>query len=182
MNAAERRQCIQRVLMQAQTPVSASVLAARCGVSRQIIVGDIALLRASGYSVLATPRGYILESESTATAFVEQRVVCRHTDERLLEELYCVVDLGGGVVDVTVEHSVYGQISAPLRIFSRYEADAFAGNLEASGAKPLCDLTDGLHLHLLRAPDRETLDRVLDGLRARKLLYADAAQEEDSAE
>ena len=130
----------------------------------------MALLRAGGLAVLATPRGYVLENPASAPAQAECRVVCRHDDDRLKEELYTVVDLGGAVIDVTVEHSVYGQITAPLHIFSRYDTDAFCRKLAHSNARPLCDLTGGIHLHTLRAPNRETLERVLTGLREKGFL------------
>ena len=170
MDAQERRQAIARRLEGASGPVSAAVLAREHSVSRQIIVGDVALLRAGGLAVLATPRGYVLENPASAPAQAECRVVCRHDDDRLKEELYTVVDLGGAVIDVTVEHSVYGQITAPLHIFSRYDTDAFCRKLAHSNARPLCDLTGGIHLHTLRAPNRETLERVLTGLREKGFL------------
>ena len=172
MNAAERRAKITALLRAADKPVSATVLAAQCGVSRQIIVGDVALLRAGGLAVLATPRGYILESTG-APAHAERRVVCRHGDDRLLEELYTVVDLGGALIDVTVEHSVYGEICAPLHIFSRYDAAAFYRKLQGTDARPLCDLTGGVHLHTLRAADEAALDRVVQGLADRGFLYTE---------
>ena len=173
MNAAERRTKISHLLAGADKPVSASVLAAQWGASRQIIVGDIALLRAGGLAVLATPRGYILENASAAPAYAERSVVCRHEQDRLLEELYTVVDLGGALIDVTVEHSVYGQICAPLHIFSRYDADAFDRKIRQPGAKPLCDLTGGIHLHTLRAADEDTLDRVVQGLKDKGFLLSE---------
>ena len=142
MNAAERRIKITHLLAQSDGPVSATALAAQCGVSRQIIVGDVALLRAGGLAVLATPRGYILENPA-APVYAERRVVCHHGDERLREELYTVVDLGGALIDVTVEHPVYGQICAPLHIFSRFDADAFCKKIQNPGTRPLCDLTGG---------------------------------------
>ena len=60
MRAEERRQAIRELLQNSKQPVSASVLAARFAVSRQIIVGDIALLRAAGADISATPRGYVI--------------------------------------------------------------------------------------------------------------------------
>ena len=135
-------------------------------------VGDIALLRAGGLSVLATPRGYILENAGFP-AYAERRVVCRHGDDRLLEELYTVVDLGGALIDVTVEHSVYGQICAPLHILSRYDADAFYKKIQSPGVRPLCDLTDGIHLHTLRAADEETLGRVVKRLKEKGFLLSE---------
>lgn len=173
MNAAERRKHITHLLSDAKEPVSATALAAQCGVSRQIIVGDIALLRAGGLCVLATPRGYVLEAPPAVPAYASCSVVCRHGDERMLQELYTVVDLGGALIDVTVEHSVYGEICAPLRIFSRFDADAFHDKILSSGARPLCDLTGGIHLHTLRAPDQPTLDRVVEGLRGEGFLLSE---------
>ncbi len=170
MNAAERRTKITELLAAADGPMSATALASHCGVSRQIIVGDVALLRAGGVAVMATPRGYILENSASAPAHAERRIVAHHDDDRLREELYTIVDLGGAAIDVTVEHSIYGQITAPLHIFSRYDADAFCNKLNHSTARPLCDLTGGIHLHTVRAPDEKTLDRVIAGLREKGFL------------
>ena len=172
MNAAERRTKITELLTQAEGPLSATALAAQCGVSRQIIVGDVALLRAGGLSVLATPRGYVLEN-TAVPAHAERRVVCRHDDDRLHEELYTVVDLGGALIDVTVEHAVYGQICAPLHIFSRYDADVFCEKVRLPDGRLLCGLTGGIHLHTLRAPDQATLDRVVQGLQDKGFLLTD---------
>ena len=52
MDTAARRAAISETLRTAEKPVSASALARRYQVSRQIIVGDIALLRAAGYAQL----------------------------------------------------------------------------------------------------------------------------------
>ena len=171
MNAAARRTKITQLLSQAEGPVSATALAAQCGVSRQIIVGDVALLRAGGLAVLATPRGYVLESSATASNYVEQRIACRHNDDRMREELYTVVDLGGAVIDVTVEHSVYGEICAPLHLFSRFDVDVFCDKISGSGAHPLCELTDGIHLHTLRAANQPTLDRIVQALGEKGFLF-----------
>ncbi len=166
---AERRTKITHLLAQANGPLSATALAAQCGVSRQIIVGDVALLRAGGLAVLATPRGYILENTS-APACAERHIVSHHDNSRMLEELYTVVDLGGAVIDVTVEHAVYGQICAPLHIFSRYDADAFNEKIQQSGSRPLSNLTGGIHLHTIRATDEKTLERVIQGLKDKGFL------------
>lgn len=173
MNAAERRTKITHLLKQATSPVSATVLASQCGVSRQVIVGDVALLRAGGLTVLSTPRGYVLDSPAAVPAYVECHVVCRHGEERMQEELYTVVDLGGALIDVTVEHPVYGQICAGLHIFSRFDADEFCKKLKRPDIRPLCDLTGGIHLHTLRAADEKTLNRVVQGLQEKGLLLSE---------
>ena len=118
------------------------------------------------WPVLATPRGYILENTS-APACAERHIVSHHDNSRMLEELYTVVDLGGAVIDVTVEHAVYGQICAPLHIFSRYDADAFNEKIQQSGSRPLSNLTGGIHLHTIRATDEKTLERVIQGSRTK---------------
>lgn len=159
----QRRQAITDLLRQANEPIPAATLAAQTGVSRQIIVGDIALLRASGVAILATPRGYVLESSSPPLD-IECRVVCQHSDDRIREEMYTVVDLGGSLLDVTVEHPIYGEISAPLRAFSRFDVDAFCDKREALRARPLCNLTSGIHLHTLRAANQVTMNRVIQAL------------------
>ncbi len=161
MNAKERRGKIREFLKDSGGPVTASALASKYGVSRQIIVGDVAILRAGGVDVIATPRGYVLEA---APAYASRSVVCRHGADRIYEEFCTVVDLGGAVMDVTVEHPVYGHICAPLHIFSRFDADSFCKKLSRPDARPLCDLTSGIHLHTIRAHDEDTLERVVKGL------------------
>lgn len=171
MNASTRREKIIALLTNTEKPLSASAIASQCAVSRQVIVGDIALLRASGAQIIATPRGYLLERSSDSCNGVEIEIACIHDDDRLAEELYTVVDLGGAMIDVTVAHSVYGQICAPLHIFSRFDADAFLEKLKAANAQPLCTLTGGVHLHRLRCPNQTVQTRVLEALRTKGLLF-----------
>lgn len=169
MNANERRNQILTILREAAAPLSAAAIAARFSVSRQIIVGDIALLRAAGESILATPRGYLLE-RAGGSGLVEKRVAACHTDERMGEELYTIVDLGGTVLDSTVEHSVYGEICVPLRLSSRFDVDEFLWKCQTSGARPLCDLTGGVHLHTIRCASEETIERIEQALREKGFL------------
>lgn len=170
MTSQARRDEIPRILAGADGPVSAGALAARLGVSRQIVVGDVALLRAAGLSILATPRGYVLEAPAAPSRTV---VACRHTPQQLLDELYTVVDCGCGMLDVIVEHPVYGQISGTLNIFSRYDADQFQRALSRNGAEPLCRLTGDIHLHTLACPDEAHAARVRKALADKGYLYRD---------
>lgn len=140
MTAARRRDEILQTLAGASGPVSAAALAARLGVSRQVVVGDVALLRAAGSPIVATPRGYVLGGGQEGGG-VRCTVACRHGLDGLLDELYTVADCGCGVLDVTVEHPVYGQLSGQLQVFSRYDADVFWDALQKNGAQPLCSLT-----------------------------------------
>ena len=167
MNAQQRRQAIAQRLAQAQAPVSAATLAQELSVSRQIIVGDVALLRAGGLEVTATPRGYLLPEFGG----VRRTFACRHRPEEMEAELNAIVDQGCTVLDVTVEHPVYGQLTAPLHASSRYDVAQFLERCRRSGASPLSNLTGGVHLHTVACPDEDAARRVADSLRQLGFLY-----------
>ena len=122
MHSDERRKAIADVLRAADAPVSASALAEKFSVSRQIIVGDIALLRSSGEEILATPRGYVTPKEARG---IVRRVAVKHTPQEMEAELNTIVDNGCTVIDVIVDHPIYGQLTGPLQISSRYEVSQF---------------------------------------------------------
>ncbi|KAF5047825.1 3H domain protein [anaerobic digester metagenome] len=174
LGAASRRSAVSQLLEQTTEPVSASALADKFRVSRQIIVGDIALLRASGAPVVATPRGYLMERAAEDSTAQDYTVACRHENvEQLLQELYIVVDQGATVRDVIVEHPIYGQLTGQLQISSRFEADRFIKALTTSEASPLSQLTAGIHLHTLRCPDRACYERVAAALKSAGILVSE---------
>ncbi len=160
MTSAERRSAIEYRLRQATSPVSATALAKEFHVSRQVIVGDVALLRAGGLDVQATPRGYVLGAEPSG---VTATLACVHDRAGMERELTAIVDNGGEVVDVIVEHAVYGQLTGQLRLRSRHDVAQFM--VKVQDASPLSALTDGIHLHTVRCPDGETLERVTQVLK-----------------
>lgn len=162
MNQTERRSRILDILRDADISISASKLAAEFGVTRQIIVSDIAILRANGRKIIATQRGYVIE-KSEDDSIVES-IVCRHSAEDTLQEFYIIIDNGGCIDNVIVEHPIYGQISADLNIRSRYDADEFVRIAKATNATQLCDLTGGLHIHMIRVPDKDAYVRIIKGL------------------
>ena len=164
MKAEERREAIAAAL-RTDRPISATTLAHRFSVSRQIIVGDIALLRAGGMEIAATPRGYKLGTNSG----LERVVVCVHDQEGLRPELLAMVDNGCTVIDVVVEHPLYGEITGQLSLSSRYDVEQFVE--KSREAKPLSALTDGLHLHHLRCPDEGAYQRVCKALDRLGVLY-----------
>ena len=154
MQAKARREAILNTLRRSAQPVSASVLAAEFSVSRQVIVGDIALLRAAGADISATPRGYVVRKEETG---VIHKVACRHDSAGMEAELNAIVDQGCTVLDVIVEHPIYGQLTGPLDLSSRYEVSQFIAR--SAEARPLSVLTEGIHLHTLSCPDEEAFRR-----------------------
>lgn len=170
MEAASRRQAILDQLRTADRPVSASALAAGLNVSRQIIVGDIALLRAGGAEISATPRGYVMPR---ATDGITRTIACRHTLAQTGQELDILVDNGCTVLDVIVEHPVYGQLTGQLQISSRYDVEQFLARIRDSDAAPLSMLTGGLHLHTLCCPNEDAYTRACTALKAAGLLLGD---------
>lgn len=170
MEAASRRQAILDRLRTADRPVSASALAAGLNVSRQIIVGHIALLRAGGAEISATPRGYVLPR---ATDGITRTIACRHALAQTGQELDILVDNGCTVLDVIVEHPVYGQLTGQLQISSRYDVEQFLARIRDSDAAPLSMLTGGLHLHTLCCPNEDAYTRACAALKAAGLLLGD---------
>lgn len=168
MTSEERRIQIEEILNNNSEPITASALAKRFSVSRQVVVGDIALMRAKGLKIFATPRGYVIDREDeTECVFT---VACIHNDENMKKELYAVVDNGGTVHDVTVEHPIYGEIVGELHLKSRYDVDLFLKKVEDKTVQPLMRLTGGIHLHTIKCKDDETKKRIIDALKNEKII------------
>ena len=170
MNAKVRRSAILARLKHENGLVSATALAKEHGVSRQIIVGDIALLRAGGEPISATPRGYLLDRENAGELHT---VAVRHTTQEMERELQICVDNGCTVLDVVVEHPVYGQLVGQLQLSSRYDVEQFLNRSRSGAARPLSDLTGGIHLHRLLCPDEAAYQRVCRQLDEAGLLLKD---------
>ncbi len=162
MNGEQRRNQIIEKLEKLSVPVCATSLAEDFGVTRQIIVADIALLRASGYAIRSEHKGYILDKPDTS--FIIKKIAVKHSKDRVADEFYAVVDNGGRVLDVVVEHSVYGKISAEINVSSRYDADLFVEKINLTGANPLSLLTHGLHIHTIAVENEERFNRIKDKL------------------
>lgn len=169
MTTKERREAIMLRLQAAHQPVNATVLAGELGVSRQVIVGDVALLRAGGEKIVSTSRGYLLSAE----AGIVRQVVCRHTPGQTEQELLAMVDGGCTVLDVTVEHPVYGEITAPLQLSCRHDVELFLQKMLENAAQPLSLLTEGTHIHRLSVPDDAAFAHVCDALRHMGVLVED---------
>ena len=162
MNGTERRQKILELLMVADAPVSGTALAKQLGVSRQIIVQDMALLRArSDLEIISTYQGYVMHRTDKPCSRVFK---VRHSTERTEEELLEIVDLGGHVEDVFVYHRVYGVVKGQLDIRSRKDVRAFMDRLKESRSAPLMLITDEYHYHTVTAEDLETLDQIQNRL------------------
>ena len=157
LTGEERRKELIRVLEQSNKAVSGTDLAKQFEVSRQGIVQDIALLRATNKKILSTNKGYILFRDDEKTK--AKRIVCvLHKDTDILKEFECIVDCGAKVLDVVVEHEIYGQVSVDLLIQNRQDALSFVEQLRNCKSKSLSCLTDGVHYHTLEADSEAMLD------------------------
>ena len=158
----ERREQILRILKESNRPIAGTELAKQMNVSRQVIVQDITLLRTQ-MPILATAKGYLLYPMTEKKA---RRTFCvKHTVEQTLEELCTIVDLGGKVLDVMVEHDVYGEIHADLMLSCRKEVKEFCNLLEKSKSGPLNIIGGGIHYHTIEAASEEILDEIGEKLR-----------------
>ena len=168
MKNEQRRIEILEKLQSADKPISATSLASLFSVTRQIIVADIALLRASGHRIRAEHKGYVLEKENSNE--IIKRIAVKHGKDEVASELYAIVDNGGRVIDVIVEHSLYGTILGELNLSSRYDVDCFLSKLSKQDTTPLSNLTEGLHIHTIAVKDLNAFDRIIKKLSELKIL------------
>ena len=166
MTGTERRKKLLNLMRESKTPLSGGALGSATGVSRQVIVQDIALIRAAGYDVIATNRGYICSSPVRETRVFE----VNHTDEQMQDELNTIVDFGGVVLDVIVRHEVYGELRAELNISSRNKVALFMEEIRQGKSRPLKNITSGEHFHTVSADSAQTLDLIEEELRKKDYL------------
>ena len=160
LNGEERRSEIIHVLENSSKPVAGTELAKQFQVSRQVIVQDIALLRAVNKNILATNKGYVLFREKEQAGRIKRIVCVCHGDDDIRSEFECVLDYGARILDCTVEHDIYGQISVDLVIQTMEDAEKFISQLGKSDSKSLNFLTDGVHYHTIEAGSLRILDAV----------------------
>jgi transcriptional regulator of NAD metabolism len=163
-----RRRRIVDWIRSRKGPVQGGDIAARFHVSRQCVVQDVAILRASGTEILATPQGYRLPENGSHS--VRAILACRHNPSRTEEELQILVDHGLQVLDVMVEHPLYGELRGPLMIRSRVDLQDFLQNVKKTKAMLLLSLTGGVHLHTVEASREDLIERAKTQLRARGIL------------
>lgn len=158
MDVEKRRQQILDTLQHSTSPVSGDALSNQLGVSRQIIVQDIAVLKASNYNILSTNRGYLLFPNTPVN--ISRIFNVTHDNSQIRDELYSIVDCGGFIRNVMVKHEVYGTITADLNISSRRDVDAFVKKVETSNAVPLKTLGGDIHSHTVEADTEAILDEI----------------------
>ena len=154
MNTAQRRTEILKLLQQEEKPVAARAMASQFGVSRQVIVQDMAVIRASTPGILSTTRGYVLQQDKDIACTREFKV--RHGQEKAVEELNLIVDCGG---------RVYGRVTAEMDIRSRQDVNEFVQAINSSHSSVLSSATSGYHYHLIEASSQARLDLIGEQLK-----------------
>jgi transcriptional regulator of NAD metabolism len=165
---AERRRRLTEWMRAQAGPVHGDDLARRFRVSRQCLVQDVAILRAAGVEILSTPQGYRLPQGASSAH--RATLACRHTPEQTEEELQILVDHGVRVLDVVVEHALYGELRGSLMIESRADVQDFLRRWRETKASLLSTLTRGVHLHTVEARRPELIARAKARLQERGIL------------
>ena len=156
-----RRKAIAQRLLAADGPIPGGQLSDEFSVSRQIIVQDISVLKASGFEILSTHRGYLIQK----TPYAEKIFKVRHDTTQTEDELSAIVALGGTVVDVFIRHKLYGQISVKLNLFAQAHVEDFMNRLREGKSTELMSITDGYHYHTVRAESEQVLAKIGEMLR-----------------
>ncbi|RRK10108.1 transcription repressor NadR [Lactiplantibacillus garii] len=167
MTGSERRDQIRAALSTSTDALSATTLAHQLGVSRQTVVGDISLLRANGLRIVATLHGYELATADQPTAIV----VCRHGAAAALDEMTRIIQAGGVIKDVTVEHPLYGRLRGELELRTVGDVHLFMGRLKKQHGHLLSELTDGIHTHTIGYQTAAQLTAIQATLRTAGYLY-----------
>lgn len=158
MSASKRRDTIVQLLIERKSAIKGTELATYFEVTRQIIVKDIAILRAKGNNIIATPDGYMINDDSTNR--VKSIIAVNHDEEGIIRELEVVVKYGGIIEDVIVEHPLYGEIRGILMIKNLNDLNKFRNSYNSLEAKPLSVLTNGIHLHTISADSKENMELI----------------------
>jgi transcriptional regulator of NAD metabolism len=167
----ERRQLIVDALQSAVKPITGRTLGEMTNVSRQVIVGDITLLKAKNVPIVATSQGYIYMQVQENLGRIEKTIVCKHTPNQTMDELNILVDNGVTVKDVKIEHPVYGDLSASIMVSNRNEVIEFIKRIRESDASYLSKLTeDGIHLHTIVADNEDHIKNAEEALRKADIL------------
>jgi transcriptional regulator of NAD metabolism len=169
MTGFERRHKILEILRDADMPVSASRLAEEFDVSRQVIVGDVALLRARGQEIISTPRGYAFFAP-VAGRYIG-KISCMHGRAETIKELTAIVQLGAEVLDVQISHPHFGELSGPLNLATLEDVERFDKEFRQEDEHLLSELTGGIHIHTISCKDKELFDRVEQELDRLGFLY-----------
>lgn len=170
MDAPTRRKRIAALIAASATPLTGAELAGVMKVTRQVVVQDIALLRAAGAPIIATPSGYVTLCYAVKGRALRVFACCHHSLEKAEEELMIMVENGGTVRDVIIEHPVYGEISGTLNLATPVAVKNLIRRLKEKDARMLSFTTAGIHLHTVEAETEEALTKIEEELKSAGIL------------
>jgi len=170
MNSIERREDIFKLLLKSEAPLKGVDIAKNYSVTRQVIVRDIAILRAKGHNIMATPDGYIVNKNDNK---VKAIIAVNHREDQMIEEMSIVIKYGGIIEDVIVEHPLYGEIRGMLMIKNYNELNKFAKKYNNQEARLLSVLTKGVHIHTIAAESNEDIEAIISELREHDFIVSD---------
>jgi len=170
MNSIERRDNIINLLLESNEPIKGNIIAQKYSVTRQVIVKDIAILRAKGKNIIATPDGYIINKNENK---VKAIIAVIHNEEEMFDEMSIVIKYGGTIEDVIVEHPLYGEITAMLMIKNYNELNKFVQKYQEQRARLLSVLTNGVHLHTISAENEDDINLIISELKKCNFIVSD---------
>ena len=170
MSSIDRRDNILKLLLESNETIKGSHIAKEYSVTRQIIVKDIAILRAEGKNIIATPDGYIINKNENK---VKAIIAVTHSEEEMFDEMNIVIKYGGIIEDVVVEHPLYGEITGMLMIKNYNELNKFIQKYQEQRAKLLSVLTNGVHLHTISAESEDDINLIISELRKCNFIVSD---------
>ncbi|WP_048602861.1 transcription repressor NadR [Rubeoparvulum massiliense] len=176
MTGDERRELLCTLLSNSPAPITGTELAETLQVSRQVIVSDIALLRAKDQPIISTPQGYqyLIPHEKVG---VRKVIACQHSMQDAEEELTILVDHGVTVLDVIVEHPVYGELHGSLMVKTRWDVQQFLNQIKNNQAGLLSSLTNGIHLHTIEAEQMVQIEEACALLREKGILLMEEIED-----
>ncbi|SHH30226.1 transcription repressor NadR [Tepidibacter thalassicus] len=164
MDTLNRRKEIEKILNNSIEPIKGADLADKFNVSRQVIVQDIAILRAKGVNIIATPQGYLFPKFENKN--VIKVITSKHHSniKEIKEELSIIIDMGGKILDVIIEHPIYGEIRGIINVSSRKELDEFIHKLEITNSQGISSLTNGIHFHTIEVKNEDVYCEIIKKL------------------
>ena len=148
MTSEERRDKILSLLKMGGRPITGNEFADMFSVTRQVIVKDIAIIKAEGVEIISTHAGYKIKSNKNI-----KMVAVKHDENQIRSELEAIVNNGGKLLDITVEHPIYGELTGNLGLETQVDIEIFMAKIKNS--KPLAIINNGLHLHRIEVDSEE---------------------------
>lgn len=170
MKPKERQEAIIDLLQNSEEPITGQQLADRFAVSRQIIVGDITKLKNQGHYISSGKKGYEFKDVAQWGEKCRRTIKVMHAADDMPDEVRLICENGAVVNNVFIIHPIYGRLEVTLMLRTMEDCERFSRNMLKDKKGLLCDLTNGIHHHVISAPTEKILDNAVADLRRRGFL------------